>query len=191
MSCCPNKVSAYLNEAIDRSEEGIIVKHPNSTYAPNKRKGSGWFKIKPDYVGGVVDDLDLVIVGGKFGSGRHGSLLNKFMLAVRKGEGADAKFLSFSMVGSGYSNKELLEITETLKPHLSVFQKQSPPAWLVLGRDKPEVVVRPEKSVVVQVSTPTYLTVWAGQDRVAELFDSEFGTSFTTNNIWLCEKWVY
>lgn len=145
------EVSDFLNEAIDRCEEGIIVKHPNSTYAPNKRRGSGWFKIKPDYVGGVVDDLDLVIVGGKFGSGRHANLINKFMLAVRDGDGYDAKYKSFSMVGSGYSNKELMEITETLKPHLKVFQKHSPPSWLVLARDKPEVTVHPENSIVVQV----------------------------------------
>lgn len=98
-----------------------------------------------------MDDLDLIIVGGKFGSGRHGNLINKFMLAVRDGEGSEAKFRSFSMVGSGYSNKELLEITETLKPHLNVFQKQSPPDWLILSKDKPEVTIHPQKSIVVQV----------------------------------------
>ena len=52
-----------LNEAIDRREEGIIVKDPSTVYSVNKRKGSGWFKIKPEYVSDVVDDLDLIIVG--------------------------------------------------------------------------------------------------------------------------------
>ena len=28
-----------LNEAIDNREEGIIVKHPESTYRPDKRQG--------------------------------------------------------------------------------------------------------------------------------------------------------
>jgi len=57
------QVVNFLNEAIDRREEGIIVKNPLSTYAPNKRKDSGWFKVKPEYVDGVVDDLDLVVIG--------------------------------------------------------------------------------------------------------------------------------
>ena len=40
-----------LNEAIDGREEGIMIKNPDSVYRPNTRKG-GWFKIKPEYVGG-------------------------------------------------------------------------------------------------------------------------------------------
>ena len=39
-----------LNDAIDRREEGIMVKDPDSPYKPNTRKG-GWYKIKPEYVG--------------------------------------------------------------------------------------------------------------------------------------------
>ena len=39
-----------LNEAIDRREEGIMVKDPESPYKPNTRKG-GWYKVKPEYVG--------------------------------------------------------------------------------------------------------------------------------------------
>ena len=54
----------YLNEAIDRREEGIIVKRPDSSYLPGKRGGQGsWLKIKPEYVSGVQDDFDLVIIG--------------------------------------------------------------------------------------------------------------------------------
>lgn len=146
------KVLKYLNDAIDRRDEGIIVKHPGAPYAPNKRKGSGWFKIKPEYVSGVVDDLDLCIVGGKFGSGRHGSLINKFMLGVRDGDQKNSKFKSFCMVGSGYTDTELLQITETLKPHLQVFDKKKQPEWLSVGKEKPEVVIHPTKSVVVQVN---------------------------------------
>ena len=31
-----------LNEAIDRREEGLVVKSPSSTYKPDKRKGMWW-----------------------------------------------------------------------------------------------------------------------------------------------------
>ena len=33
------EVVAALNEAIDRREEGLLVKHPGSIYSPDKRKG--------------------------------------------------------------------------------------------------------------------------------------------------------
>ena len=33
------EVVAALNEAIDRREEGLIIKAPASTYQPDKRKG--------------------------------------------------------------------------------------------------------------------------------------------------------
>jgi len=36
---CREEVVASLNEAIDNREEGLIIKHPHSTYQPDKRKG--------------------------------------------------------------------------------------------------------------------------------------------------------
>ena len=36
---CREDVVAALNEAIDRREEGLVVKSPLSTYKPDKRKG--------------------------------------------------------------------------------------------------------------------------------------------------------
>ena len=56
-----------LNNAIDTRQEGIVVKDPDSVYKPDLRGGSGWFKVKPDYMLGLNDDLDLLIVGGYHG----------------------------------------------------------------------------------------------------------------------------
>jgi DNA ligase-4 len=71
-----------LNKAIDKRLEGIVVKDPNSVYKPSVRNGSGWFKVKPDYMLGLNDDLDLIIVGGYYGSGKRSGLLSHFLLAV-------------------------------------------------------------------------------------------------------------
>ncbi len=71
-----------LNDAIDKRQEGIVVKDPESVYKPDQRAGSGWFKCKPDYVLGLNDDLDLLIVGGYYGSGKRGGILSHFLLAV-------------------------------------------------------------------------------------------------------------
>jgi len=67
-----------------------MIKNVDSFYIPNERKES-WFKLKPDYVGGLsgistvlnrfvdktvysllsllLDDLDCIILGGYYGSG--------------------------------------------------------------------------------------------------------------------------
>lgn len=39
-----------------------MIKDLDSTYVPNERKNK-WIKLKPEYVEGVGDDLDLVILG--------------------------------------------------------------------------------------------------------------------------------
>ena len=70
-----------LNDAIDGREEGIMVKDPDTVYRPNTRKG-GWFKIKPEYVGGLMDQLDLLILGGFFGEGHRGGMMSHFLCGV-------------------------------------------------------------------------------------------------------------
>ena len=52
-----------LNAAIDRQEEGLVLKDPHSLYRPNARR-AGWAKVKPDYVDSLVEDLDMLIIGG-------------------------------------------------------------------------------------------------------------------------------
>jgi DNA ligase 4 len=71
-----------LNKAIDSRLEGIVIKNPESIYKPSVRSGSGWFKVKPDYMIGLNDDLDLLIVGGYYGVGRRSGMLSHFLLAV-------------------------------------------------------------------------------------------------------------
>lgn len=39
-----------------------MIKDTQSTYVPNER-GNKWIKIKPEYIEGVGDDLDLIILG--------------------------------------------------------------------------------------------------------------------------------
>lgn len=58
-----------------------MIKDPESVYKPNSRKG-GWYKMKPEYMDGMMDELDLMVVGGYFGTGTRGGLLSHFMLAL-------------------------------------------------------------------------------------------------------------
>lgn len=78
-----------------------MVKDPETAYKPNTRKG-GWYKIKPEYIGGLMDELDLVVVGGFFGAGHRRQMLSHFLCAVavppEDGE-KPTQFHSFCKVG--------------------------------------------------------------------------------------------
>ncbi|XP_062384175.1 DNA ligase 4 [Sardina pilchardus] len=142
-----------LNEAIDNREEGIMVKDPLSIYKPDKR-GEGWLKIKPEYVDGLMDELDLLIVGGYWGKGRRGGMMSHFLCAVAETPPAGEKpsvFHTLCRIGSGYTMKELYELGLKLAKHWKVYRKNDPPAAILCSTEKPEVYIEPSKSVIIQV----------------------------------------
>ena len=47
----------------------IIIKKYESTYKPNDR-AVDWIKLKGDYVEGLTDTFDLIILGGYYGEGK-------------------------------------------------------------------------------------------------------------------------
>ena len=65
----------HLNDAVYRGMEGLVLKAAGGQYALNDRSAS-WIKFKPDFVSGLHDTLDLLLVGGYYGvSGQHQALL--------------------------------------------------------------------------------------------------------------------
>jgi DNA ligase-4 len=70
-----------LDGAISNREEGIMVKDLASTYVPNER-GQKWIKIKPEYVQGVGDDFDLLILGGFYGTGKRSGGMSGFLVGA-------------------------------------------------------------------------------------------------------------
>lgn len=59
-------VTEALDAAVQDQVEGLILKDPQSLYIPAHRSAH-WIKIKPEYVEGMCDDLDLVIMGAWYG----------------------------------------------------------------------------------------------------------------------------
>ena len=117
-------------------------------------------KVKPEYNQELMDQCDLIVMGGYYGSGRKGrGLISHFLLGVVKKVGAKVTEVhSFCRVGSGYSMKELYELLQKLEPHFRR-RKNSGQNWetvgglkLELGREKPDVVIAPEKSVLLQIN---------------------------------------
>ncbi|XP_070569622.1 DNA ligase 4-like [Ptychodera flava] len=147
-----------LNDAIERREEGIVIKQPTAPYKPDKRKGSGWLKVKPEYVNDLMDELDLLIVGAYYGQGSRRQMVSQFLLAlaVSPDEPGDkpSTFHSFCRVGSGYTLKELHDFNRKLSPFLKKFDERKPPRHIVLAsgnKEKPDLWIEPSKSFVVQI----------------------------------------
>ena len=132
-------VISALNEAMDRREEGLVIKDPDVPYKPGARAGAGWVKVKPEYEAELVDTLDLVILGGYWGKGRGGGRVSHFLLGLRDG----GSFLSLARVGSGYSAAELAGLVSKCKEGRSSKVKVS--------KEVPEVWYDPDFSPVLQV----------------------------------------
>lgn len=154
-------IISALDTAIINREEGIMVKNLNSTYVPGERKEK-WIKLKPEYIDGIVSDLDLLIIGGYYGSGigRRGGTISHFLLGIVAPRESDntkddnIKFLSFCKVGSGYSDNELKVLQKMLQKHWRVFDSTNPPSCIELVppcKEKPDVWIEPKNSRILQV----------------------------------------
>eukprot|EP01022_Parablepharisma_sp_SALTPOND_P011968 TRINITY_DN15277_c0_g1_i1.p1 TRINITY_DN15277_c0_g1~~TRINITY_DN15277_c0_g1_i1.p1 ORF type:complete len:732 (-),score=68.46 TRINITY_DN15277_c0_g1_i1:510-2705(-) len=154
-----------FNKSIARNEEGIILKQLTSIYTPAERT-STWIKLKGEYIDNVGDTLDLLVIGGYFGSARRSANtdwtdhVTVFLLGVRKYTNKDNPKLSlilpFSKVGTGYTFEELDIIRAKLKQEWRPYDTRMPPQyfgeWIPAMTDKPDVYVEdPSKSIVFEI----------------------------------------
>ena len=100
---------------MERNEEGIMIKDPDSLYVP-KERANNWIKLKGDYIDGLTDTLDLIILGGYYGSasyraqGTHWSdRVTTFLMGViDKIDDENPKnsyAIPFCKVGTGYKGE--------------------------------------------------------------------------------------
>jgi DNA ligase-4 len=116
---------------------------------------------------GLNDDLDLLVIGGYYGTGKRSGLLSHFLLGVSVdadksgrvdgqddvcGSNSEPKlFYSVCKIGSGYTMKELSDFNRKLMNKWKTFDKKDPPKHLMLAYEKPEVWIEPKDSFIVQV----------------------------------------
>ncbi len=90
------KAEAFYREALKSGHEGLIVKNLDSLYQPGRRVAGGWLKVKP-----TMENLDLVIIGGTWGTGKRAGWLGSLILGCRDNGG----FLQCGMIGTGIKEK--------------------------------------------------------------------------------------
>jgi len=134
------KAEEFYKKALKANQEGIMMKNLKAKYKPGRRVGH-MLKLKP-----VEKDLDLVITGAEYGTGKRRGWLSSFILSclndnhkqihhkksakegtqhsAKQGELlSKEKFLEIGKVGTGIKEKSKMgisfeELTKKLKPHI-------------------------------------------------------------------------
>ncbi|KAI5922244.1 ATP-dependent DNA ligase [Camillea tinctor] len=133
------EIQTFLEESVKASCEGLMVKMldgAESGYEPSMRSRN-WLKIKKDYLAGLGDSLDLVVLGAYHGKGKRTSVYGAFLLACYNP--ASDTYETVCNIGTGFSEQVLEELHAQLsaividqpKPfysHTSVNQYQ-PDVW--------------------------------------------------------------
>ncbi|KAL7287403.1 hypothetical protein TKK_0018518 [Trichogramma kaykai] len=149
-----------FNEALDRDEEGIVIKRHDARYSPNVREKSGCFKLKAEYSDKLVQDLDLIILGGEYGQGRHSGIISSFVVGAAglprssssggdKAAATPSEFYQVGSVSSGLSDEDLRTLQEKLRDHW----KDRRPAGIVSAKNANTIAkwVSPKNSVILQL----------------------------------------
>ncbi|XP_052622142.1 DNA ligase 4 [Lactuca sativa] len=153
-------VEMFFKRTIENRDEGIVLKDLGSKWEPSDRSGK-WMKLKPEYVR-AGSDLDVLIIGGYYGSGRRGGQVAQFLMGLAERPAKDTyprRFVSFCRVGTGLSDKELDEVVNKLKPFFrkNEYPKKGPPSYYKVtnnSKERPDVWIdSPEKSIILSITS--------------------------------------
>ncbi|KAL1875152.1 DNA ligase (ATP) [Diaporthe australafricana] len=159
----PSEIEPYLRKIIQSSSEGIMLKNPKSPYVLNDRSWF-WAKVKPDYMDEFGENLDCVIIGGYYGTGRRGGILSSFLCGLRaskhdieNGTAGPEKFFSFFKVGGGFKAEDYTEIQRLIpEDKWHDWNPKSARQYIELAGEeryfeRPDRWVRPSESIVIEV----------------------------------------
>ncbi|MFW6347480.1 MAG: ATP-dependent DNA ligase [Cyclonatronaceae bacterium] len=106
------QVEEYFERALAHGNEGLMLKHKESTYEYGQRRKS-WLKVKQP--GGT---LDTVIMYAHAGSGKRGGTYSDFTLgiSVRDDERYEEAFIPIGKAYGGYTDEELKQLNKAMKP---------------------------------------------------------------------------
>ncbi|MEX1346078.1 MAG: ATP-dependent DNA ligase, partial [Candidatus Limnocylindrales bacterium] len=107
------ELGRVFSEAQARGNEGLMLKDPESIYAPGRR-GYAWLKLKK-----ALTTLDCVVVGVEVGHGRRHGVLSDYTFAViddRPGA-PGGSLVTVGKAYSGLTDAEIAEMTRWFEAH--------------------------------------------------------------------------
>ncbi|KAJ5568516.1 Nucleic acid-binding OB-fold [Penicillium hetheringtonii] len=163
------EVETCLRKVVAEASEGLVLKNPRSPYRLNERHDD-WMKVKPDYMTEFGESLDVVIIGGYFGSGHRGGNLASFLCGLRVDDSGSSqssdpmKCWSFCKVGGGFTASDFQEIRHHTDGKWMKWDPKRPPSNLIelaggdAQHERPDMWIKPCDSVVVCVKAASVAT---------------------------------
>ncbi|CAK97160.1 uncharacterized protein An12g04690 [Aspergillus niger] len=137
-----DEIQTLLDDSVKASCEGLMVKMldtEESGYEPSKRSRN-WLKVKKDYLSGVGDSLDLVVLGAYHGRGKRTSVYGAFLLAAYNS--STQTYETICNIGTGFSEAVLEEFYNALSP-LTIDRPKPFYSHSNVPKDQPDVWFEP------------------------------------------------
>ncbi len=103
----PAQISEMFEQALERGNEGLMIKDPASAYTP-RRRGRAWLKLKRE-----LATLDVVVTAAEYGHGKRVGVLSDVTFAVRDGD----RLLNIGKAYSGLTDAEIADLTRWFLDH--------------------------------------------------------------------------
>ncbi|KAH3676311.1 hypothetical protein WICMUC_002107 [Wickerhamomyces mucosus] len=129
------ELQQFLDQSVKDSCEGLMVKTlDNDPYRPSQRSNS-WLKLKKDYLAGVGDSLDLIVIGAYYGRGKRTGTYGGFLLGSYNQDSEEIE--TCCKIGTGFSDEILKTLYEKLskteidisKPYVKYDSSAEPDVW--------------------------------------------------------------
>ncbi|CRG83984.1 DNA ligase 4 [Talaromyces islandicus] len=157
------EIEPILRKVVEEASEGLVLKNPRSPYRLNERHDD-WMKVKPEYMTEFGESLDLVVIGGYYGSGKRGGGLSSYLCGLRVDDpntqsgDSPMKCYSFCKVGGGFTAADYANIRHHTDGKWKTWNPKKPPSEFIElaggetnQKERPDEWIRPDESVVVCV----------------------------------------
>ncbi|KAM0674478.1 ATP-dependent DNA ligase Cdc17 [Gurleya vavrai] len=128
------EIDNFFNLSMKNGCEGLMVKNLDSHYKASMRSSS-WIKLKKDYLDGMCDSLDLVVLGAYYGKGKRTGTYGGFLIGCYDDE--NDFFEAICKIGTGFDDETLIKLFNEMKdlvinvPQNYVFTESvKPDVWI-------------------------------------------------------------